>query len=83
MSGTPGSGRMYVVAFVNIEVGVHIPLMRPPDSTSHAWPRLLEGKYAFNIVAMNLLAGHGIDNSRLDTEEGKGRGARLGGRNAC
>ena len=51
--------------------------MCSPDCAGHAGPWLLEGQDTLDIVAVDLLAGDGVDNGRLDTEEGEGGGAGL------
>jgi hypothetical protein len=68
----------YVVTLVHVQVGVHVTLVGTPHSTGHAGPRLLEGQDTLDIVAKNLLAGDGVDNGRLDTEEGQGSTTGLG-----
>ena len=55
--------------------------MCSPDCASHARPWLLEGQNTLNIVSVNLLAGDGVDDRRLDTEEWEGGTAWLGGCN--
>lgn len=72
----------HVVALVDVEVGVHVPLVRGPDGTGHAGPRVLDGEDTLDIVALELLAGNGVDDRRLDAEEGEGGGAGLGGGDA-
>lgn len=61
-----------VVSLVNIQVCVHISLVCTPDRASHARPCLLEGKNTLDIVAVNFFAGDGVDDRRLDAEEGEG-----------
>ena len=56
--------------------------MRTPNGTGHAGPRLLDGKHTLDIVALDLLAGHGINDGGLDTEARKRRTAGFRGRNA-
>ena len=53
--------------------------MGTPHGAGHAGPRLLEGQNTLDIIADNLLSGDGVDNGRLDTEEGQGGTAGLGG----
>lgn len=72
----------YVITGIDIQVGVHVLLMSTIDGTSHARPRLLKRQDTLNIVAVNLLARYGVDNSRLDAKEGKRCTAGLGGGNA-
>lgn len=55
--------------------------MRGPDGAGHARPRLLDGQNTLNIVSVELPAGDGVDDNRLDTEEGEGSGSGLGGGN--
>ena len=69
----------HVVTLVNVEVGIHITLVRPPDGTGHARPGLLECQNTLDVVAGNLLAGDGVNNSGLNTEEGQRSTAGLGG----
>lgn len=69
----------YVVALVNIQVCIHITLVRTPNGAGHAGPGLLEGKDTLNVVPGNLLSGDGINNGGLNAEEGKRGTAGLGG----
>lgn len=69
----------YVVTLVHIQVSIHVTLVGTPHGAGHAGPRLLEGQNTLNIIAKNLLSGDGIDDSRLNTEEGQGSTAGLGG----
>jgi hypothetical protein len=39
---------------------------------------LLEGEHALDVVAVDLLAGDGVDDRGLDAEEGEGGGSGLG-----
>jgi hypothetical protein len=67
-----------VVSLVDIQVCVHISLVCAPDGASHARPCLLEGQNTLDVVAVELLAGDGVDDCGFDTEEGKGRATGLG-----
>lgn len=58
-----------IVAFVNIQVGVHVPLVGSPHSPSHARPWLLECQYTFNIISMDLFSRNRIDDGRFDAKE--------------
>jgi hypothetical protein len=69
-----GKIRSYVIALVNVEISIHVSLVRAVHSAQHAGPGLLKGKHAFNVVAVNLLARDGVDNDGLNAEEGE-RGA--------
>lgn len=40
------------------------------NGAGHAGPCLLKGQDTLDIVAMNLLAGDGVDDGGLNTEEG-------------
>ena len=71
----------HVVSLVHVQVRIHVSLVCSPDCASHARPWLLEGQNTLNIVSVNLLAGDGIDDRRLDTEEWEGGTAWLGGCN--
>jgi hypothetical protein len=68
-----------VVAFVDVQVGVHVALVGAPDGAAHGGPGLLEGEDAFDVVAVDFLAGDGVDDRGLDAEEREGGGAGLGG----
>ena len=61
--------RTYIITLVHIQIGVHIALMGSINCTRHAWPSLLEGEHALDIVAMNFFSGHRIDDGGLDAEE--------------
>ena len=71
----------YVVSWVHGKVGLHVMLVRTPDSASHAGPGLSEGENTLNIVASDLLAGDWVNDGRIDAEEWEGGTARLGGGN--
>ncbi len=45
--------------------------MGPPDGASHARPCLLESQDPLDVVSVNLFARDGVDDRRLDPEEGK------------
>lgn len=68
-----------VVALVNVQVSVHVSLVRTPDRACHRWPRLFEGENAFDVIPMEFLAGDWVDDGGLDAEEGQRCGARLSG----
>jgi hypothetical protein len=59
----------YIVALVNVQISVHVPLVCAPDGSRHARPRLLESQHALDIVAVDLLARDRVDDCRLDAEE--------------
>ena len=67
-----------VIAFVDVQVGVHVSLVSTPDGAGHGWPGLLEGEHTLDVVALDLFAGYGVDNGGLDAEEGERCRARLG-----
>lgn len=69
----------YVVALVDIQVCVHVSLVGSVNRSCHAGPCLLERQHSFDIVAVDLVTGHRVDNGRLDTKEGQ-RGATWLGR---
>jgi len=71
----------HIVALVDVQVGVHVPLVSPPDGPGHAGPRLLEGQNTLDIVTMQLLARDRVDDGGVDTEEGERGTAGLGGGN--
>lgn len=56
--------------------------MGTPHGPGHARPRLLESKNTLDIVARDLLAGDGVDDSGFNAEEGQGCTAWLGGSNS-
>lgn len=68
----------YVVTLVDIQISVHVALVRTPHGAGHAGPGLLESQNTLNIIARDFLTGDGVDNGRLDTEEGQGGTAGLG-----
>ena len=61
----------HVVAGVDVKVCVHVALVGAVDGAGHAGPCLLKGQDALDIVAVNLLAGDGVDDGGLNTEEGQ------------
>lgn len=63
--------KTYVIALVDVQISVHVALVGAVDSTSHAGPRLLKRKHTFNIVAVNLFAGDGVDDDGLNTKKGE------------
>jgi hypothetical protein len=69
----------YVVALVYIQVCIHVSLVCSPDCAGHAGPWLLEGQNTLNVIAMNFLARHWVDDRGLDTEERKRSRSRLCG----
>jgi hypothetical protein len=73
----------HVIPLINIQIRIHVSLVCAPDGTGHAGPWLLDGQHALDVVAVQLLAGHRVDDRGLDAEEGKGAGPGLGRRDAC
>lgn len=71
-----------VVPLVDVEICVHEALVGAVHGAEHAGPGLLEGQDAFDVVAVDLLAGDGVDDDGLDAEEGEGSAAGLGGADA-
>ena len=69
----------HVKILVDVEVSIHVALVVTVDSSVHARPCLLEGQDTLNVVSVELLAGHRVDNSGLNTEEREGSASRLGG----
>lgn len=67
-----------VVSLVDVQVCVHVSLVRTPDGTGHARPCLLEGQDTLDVVAVKLFAGDGVDDCGLDAKEGKGSTTGLG-----
>lgn len=57
--------------------------MRTPHGARHTGPGLLESQDTLDIVAKNLFSGDRVDDRGLNTEERKGRTARLGGGNTA
>lgn len=72
----------HIVAFIDVHVSVHVPLVGAPYSTSHAWPWLLDCKNALDIVPVHFFARHRVDDGRFDTKERQRRASRLGGRHS-
>ena len=75
-------GDTYIIALVNVEIGVHESLVGTVDGSKHAGPGLLEGKHALDIVSVNLFARDRIYDDGLDTEEGERGATRLGWRDS-
>jgi hypothetical protein len=71
----------HIVAFVNIQICVHVPLVCSPNGAGHAGPWLLESQHTLYIITVYFFAGNGIDDCGLDAEEGEGRRSRLSWRN--
>jgi hypothetical protein len=63
-------GCSYVVALVDVKVGIQVSLVAAVDGTSNAGPCLLEGENALNIVAVKLLSRDRVNDGGLNTEEG-------------
>lgn len=74
-----GCEASYVVTLIHIQVSVHVTLVGTPHGAGHAGPRLLEGQNTLDIITKNFFSGDGVDNGRLDTKEGQGSTAGLGG----
>lgn len=68
----------YVVTLVDIQISIHVAPVRTPHGAGHARPGLLESQNTLNIIARDFLAGDGVDDGRLDTEERQGGTAGLG-----
>lgn len=81
--GAPGHSVAYIVTLVHVKVGVHVSLMRSPDSASHTGPRLLESKDTLDIIAMDFVTRDGVDNGGLNAEEGQRGTTRLGRGDTC
>lgn len=73
----------YVEVLVDVEIGIHVALVVTVDSSVHARPCLLEGQDSLNVVSVELLAGHGVDDGGLDTKEWKRSASRLGRSDTC
>lgn len=69
----------YVVSLVDVEVGIHVPLVSTPDGAGHARPRLLDRQDTLDIITLQLLAGDRVDDGGLDAEERQGGTAGLRG----
>lgn len=65
------TSKLHIQTLVYIQICIHIPLVCSPDSSGHAWPRLLECKHALNIISVDFLAGDGINDGWLNAEEGE------------
>lgn len=48
------------------------------DRTCDGWPRSLQDKNTLNVVTLQFLSGDGIQDRRLNSEEGYSGGSRLG-----
>lgn len=59
----------HIVAFVDIQICVHVSLMCAPHSASHAWPGLFNGQDSLHIVAVDFFAGDWINDRRLNAKE--------------
>lgn len=66
-----GADVAYVVALVNVQVGIHVALVGAPHGTGHARPGLLEGKHTLHIVASNLLTRDRVNDGGFNTKEGQ------------
>ena len=64
------SRSIYVVALVDVEISVHVPLVGAPNCAGHAGPWLLEGKNTLDVVTSDFLSRDRVDNSRLNSKEG-------------
>jgi len=53
--------------------------MIPPDGPGNRWPRRLNSEHAVYTVTLELLAGGGVEDRGLNTEERHGGRTRLGG----
>lgn len=73
----------YVISFIHIQICVHISLVGTPDGASHTRPGLLEGQHALYVVAVDLLARHGVNDGGLNAKEGQRSAAGLGGGDTC
>jgi hypothetical protein len=69
----------HIISLIHIQIRVHIALVGTPDGAGHAGPGLLEGQHTLNIIPVDLLAGHGVNDGGLDAEEGERAAAGLGG----
>ena len=69
-----------VEALVDVQVGIHVPLVGAPDGAGHAGPRLLEGQHPLDVVAVDLVPRDGVNNRGVHPEERQGCTSGLGGR---
>jgi hypothetical protein len=69
----------YIVALVHIQVCLHVALVCSPDSACHTRPWLLERKHALDVVSVDLFAGYGVNDGRLDAKERQRGGSGLCG----
>src|SRR5690606_9270981 len=60
--------RTYVVSLVDVEIGLHVPLVGAVYGTGHAGPWLLDREDTLDVIAVDLLSRHGVDNGGLNTE---------------
>lgn len=73
----------YVEALVDVKVGLHVALVVTVDGSVHARPCLLEGQDTLNVVSVELLARHGVNDGGLNTEEWKRSASGLGRGDTC
>lgn len=45
-------GATHIIAFVHVEVGIHVALMCSPNSASHAGPRFFDCQNTLHIIAV-------------------------------
>ena len=72
----------YVETLINVQVGVHVSLVRGPNSPRHTRPGLLETQDTLDVIAVQLLSGNRINNNRIDSEEWQGGTTRLSRRHS-
>ena len=75
---TKEEGITYVVSLVLVKIRVKVSLVGTVDGSGHAGPGLLESEDALDVVSVDLLAGDGVDDRGLDSEEGERGRAGLG-----
>ena len=73
----------HVVALVHIQIRVHVPLVCAPNRAGHAGPWLFESKHAFNVVSVDFLTRHRVDDGGFDAKEGQRCRSGLGRSNAA
>lgn len=78
----PPKKSTHIIPLIHIQIGVHVSLVRSPDCAGHAGPWLLECQNALYIIAMNFFASDGVNDCRLDPEEGQRGRSRLCRRDA-